>query len=62
VVLGGAGLAGLAQRLEGRVPVPVLCSVSVGIRAVLSATSTATPAPVPVETSGLSPELSRLLS
>ncbi len=62
VVLGGAGLAGLAPRLEGRVPVPVLCSVSVGIRAVLSATSTATPAPVPVETSGLSPELSRLLS
>ncbi len=62
VVLGGAGLAGLAPRLEGRVPVPVLCSVSVGIRAVLSATSTAAPAPVPVETSGLSPELSRLLS
>jgi Asp/Glu/hydantoin racemase len=62
VVLGGAGLAGLAPRLEGRVPVPVLCSVSVGIRAVLAATRPAAPPPAPVETTGLSPELKALLS
>jgi Asp/Glu/hydantoin racemase len=62
VVLGGAGLAGLAPRLEGRVPVPVLCSVSVGIRAVLAATRPAAPPPASVETTGLSPELKALLA
>lgn len=62
VVLGGAGLAGLAPRLEGRVRVPVLCSVTLGIRAVLSATRHALPPRAPVETTGLSPELARLLS
>jgi Asp/Glu/hydantoin racemase len=63
VVLGGAGLAGLAPRLAGRVPVPVLCSVETGVRAVIEACGTAragTP-PAPVETTGLSPALARLL-
>ena len=32
VILGGAALAGLASRLQRRVPVPVLCSVEVGTR------------------------------
>lgn len=32
VILGGAGLAGLAARIAGRVPVPVLDSVLVGAR------------------------------
>ena len=61
VVLGGAGLAGLAQRLEGRVPVPILCSVAIGVRAVLDAARAPGARAVPVETVGLSPELTQLL-
>src|SRR5215468_5034186 len=30
VILGGAGLAGLAARVQGSVPVPVICSVEAG--------------------------------
>lgn len=62
VVLGGAGLAGLASRLEGRVGVPVLCSVETGLRAVLAATRQPQPPRPSVEAVGLSPELARLLS
>lgn len=67
VILGGAGLAGLAPRLAPRVPVPVLCSVAAGVQAVLAAArlgaAAATmgsfaPTP-PVETVGLSPALAR---
>jgi Asp/Glu/hydantoin racemase len=62
VVLGGAGLAGLAPKLEGRVPVPVLCSVMTGVHAVLDAARVAPRDRSPVETIGLSPELARLLA
>ena len=62
VVLGGAGLAGLSPRLEGRVPVPVLCSVTVGVRAMLDAVREPALRPAPVGTVGLSPELAQLLS
>lgn len=64
VVLGGAGLAGLAARLEARVPVPVICSVEAGIRAAIAALSTGPAGLLPhqsVETVGLSPALARLL-
>lgn len=37
VILGGAALAGLAARLQPQVGVPVLCSVEVGVRAVIAA-------------------------
>ncbi|MGU3536454.1 aspartate/glutamate racemase family protein [Methylobacterium sp. A54F] len=37
VILGGAALAGLAARIQPGVPVPVLCSVEAGTRAVLAA-------------------------
>jgi Asp/Glu/hydantoin racemase len=37
VILGGAALAGLAARIQPAVPVPVLCSVEAGARAVLAA-------------------------
>jgi Asp/Glu/hydantoin racemase len=62
VVLGGAGLAGLVPRLQDRVEVPLLCSLEVGLRAVLSATCEPPPRRLPAETAGLSPELARLLS
>lgn len=37
VILGGAGLAGLAARLRGVVPVPVVCSLEAGMAAVVDA-------------------------
>lgn len=37
VILGGAALAGLAQRIQPRVSVPLLCSVEAGARAVIAA-------------------------
>jgi allantoin racemase len=37
VILGGAALAGLAQRIQGEVPVPVLCSVETGAIAAVAA-------------------------
>ncbi|HEV7266064.1 MAG TPA: aspartate/glutamate racemase family protein [Falsiroseomonas sp.] len=64
VILGGAGLAGLAARLEGRVPVPVICSVEAGVRAaiaVLGQAPSGRPAHAPVETVGLSPALAARL-
>ncbi len=65
VILGGAGLAGLAAKLEGRVPVPVICSVETGIRAAIAALGQP-PARLipyePVETAGLSGALARRLS
>jgi Asp/Glu/hydantoin racemase len=69
VILGGAGLAGLAARLAPAVPVPVLDSLACGISQALAlarlgappprAGSYAPPAPTPV--TGLSPALSRLI-
>jgi Asp/Glu/hydantoin racemase len=37
VILGGAGLAGLAARIADRVPVPLLDSVLVGARRIAAA-------------------------
>lgn len=37
VILGGAALLGLAERIQPRVPVPLLCSVASGARAALDA-------------------------
>jgi Asp/Glu/hydantoin racemase len=62
VILGGAGLAGLAARLD--LPVPVLCSVEEGVRAALAALGQGGAGLVPhgpVETIGLSPPLSARL-
>jgi Asp/Glu/hydantoin racemase len=69
VILGGAGLAGLAARLAPRVPVPLLDSLACGVAQALAlarlgaarpaAGSYAPPAPMPV--TGLGPALSRLL-
>jgi allantoin racemase len=63
VILGGAALAGLAARIEPAVPVPVLCSVETGARAVLQAAAAgrcvkSVPA---AETTGLAPALAKLL-
>jgi Asp/Glu/hydantoin racemase len=64
VVLGGAGLARLAARVQPRVAVPVLCSVETGVRAAIAAVGQG-PAELlphgPVETIGLSAPLSALL-
>ena len=65
VILGGAGLAGLAERIRPQVPVPVLCSVEAGTRAVLAAAvlpRSAPSRPPPTEATGLSPALTRLLA
>jgi Asp/Glu/hydantoin racemase len=37
VILGGAGLAGLAGRIAPQVPVPVICSLEAGLRATITA-------------------------
>lgn len=68
VILAGAGLAGLADDLKPLVPVPVLCSLAEGVRAVLTAAAAGVRKPragsfamtPPVETVGLPPELARL--
>ncbi|NKC30048.1 aspartate/glutamate racemase family protein [Falsiroseomonas selenitidurans] len=64
VVLGGAGLAGLAARLAPMVPVPVLCSVEEGVRAAGAALGQAAPgrAPAtPVPSLGLPSGLAALI-
>jgi len=70
VVLGGAGLAGLAERIAPSVPIPVLCSVEAGLRATLAAAhlqagkarlGSAAPAVAAVETVGLSEALAQSL-
>jgi len=65
VILGGAGLAGLAMRLAARVRVPVICSVEAGVRAATAALGQGPAGLIPhapVETVGLSPMLSACLS
>jgi Asp/Glu/hydantoin racemase len=63
VVLGGAALAGIAQRIQPRVPVPLLCSVETGAKAVIAA-AVARPsersAPS-LASVGLSPALAKLI-
>jgi Asp/Glu/hydantoin racemase len=63
VVLGGAALAGLAERVQPQVSVPVICSVEAGARAVLAAAALAGARPTlpPTESVGLSEELARML-
>lgn len=64
VILGGAALAGLAERIQPDVPVPVLCSVATGTRAVIAAAATHLDrnAPPPaLDSIGLSAELAKLL-
>lgn len=64
VILGGAALAGLAERLQPNVPVPVLCSVATGTRAaVAAATRQRDDGPVPpaLDSIGLAPQLATLL-
>jgi allantoin racemase len=69
VILGGAGLAGLADGLAGAVPVPVLCSVAAGVRAVVALAQSAPPKPragaqalpAPVESIGLAPALAHAM-
>jgi len=63
VIIGGAGLAGLAARVQGSVPVPGICSVEAGACAALAARDQgrgvrALPA---VDSVGLSTALARLL-
>ncbi len=63
VVLGGAALAGLAERVQPQVAVPVICSVEAGARAVVAAAGLAGARPTlpPTESVGLSEELARML-
>jgi Asp/Glu/hydantoin racemase len=64
VILGGAGLAGLAARLATRVPVPVLCSVEEGVRAAIAAIGHGPAGLIPHqpgESIGLSPALATRL-
>ena len=69
VILGGAGLAGLAARVQPHVSVPVICSAETGFRAVLAAAAAGfrKPAtgdlalPAAVASVGLSPTLEALL-
>ncbi|CAN7158901.1 aspartate/glutamate racemase family protein [Bosea sp. LjRoot237] len=69
VILGGAGLAGLAIRVQPHVGVPVICSTEAGFAAVLEAARNPPPKPsrgdlalpAAVPNVGLSPSLARLL-
>jgi Asp/Glu/hydantoin racemase len=66
VILGGAGLIGLAAQVQPLVEVPVICSVEAGFRAVLAALAVPAETRFPpqadgVPSSGLSPALARHL-
>ena len=69
VIVGGAALAGFAGRMAPHVPIPVLCSVKVGvrtalalagIRGVMSGGASASTSR-PIETTGLTAALERKL-
>lgn len=70
VILGGAGLAGLSERIQPLVEVPVICSTRSGFRAVLAALPRPTEAcpeglshaVPPVASIGLSDRLASLIS
>lgn len=70
VVLGGAGLAGLATRVQPHVAVPVICSAEAGVKMLLEALRqpTAKPQngdlalPAPTGSTGLSDRLAGLLA
>jgi Asp/Glu/hydantoin racemase len=61
VVLGGAGLAGLAPRLRPLVPVPVLDSLDCGLAAALGAAHPARAGAAQAPQAGLDPALERLM-
>lgn len=69
VILGGAGLAGLAPKVQDAVPVPVLCSAEAGLRAALAVAALrpgrprvgSLAHPPAVETAGLAPALAAAL-
>lgn len=63
IILGGAGLIGLAARLQPDFAAPVICSIEAGLRAAAAALlQTPAPAPAPREqVVGLSPALTRRL-
>ena len=64
VILGGAGLVGLADRLAPHVPVPVICSLQAAVAACLAtalAERAATVALPPVASTGLLPALAARL-
>lgn len=64
VILGGAALAGLAERIQPDVPVPVLCSVATGTHAVIAAAKRRrndSPHPPALDSVGISAELATLL-
>lgn len=70
VILGGAGLAGLAVRLRPHLDVPVICSVEAGMKAVLAAlreppakaASGDLAPPAPIGSTGLADSLAALLA
>ncbi len=65
VILGGAGLLGLAARIQPRLDVPIVCSVEAGFRAssaALKGVPRVEATTVPTPSLNLSPELSALLA
>ena len=70
VILGGAGRAGLAARIQPHLDIPVICSVEAGMRAVLAALRDPPekPAtgdlalPAPIASTGLTESLAALLA
>lgn len=70
VILGGAGLAGLAARVQPHVAVPVICSTQAGFDAVLAEAARSTSmalakrpfAPQPLASTGLSSRLAGMLA
>ncbi|PZO01078.1 MAG: Asp/Glu racemase [Hyphomicrobiales bacterium] len=70
VILGGAGLAGLAARIQPHLDIPVICSVDAGMKAVLAAlrappqkpASGDLALPAPIASTGLGERLAALLA
>ena len=61
VILGGAGLAGMAQAVQAQVPVPVIDSVLAGVQHALSLCGTPVPSPsMSPKWTGVSTELAAL--
>lgn len=70
VILGGAGLAGLAARIQPHLDIPVICSVETGMQAVLAALRDPPPKPAsgdlslpaPIGSTGLADSLAAVLA
>ena len=63
VILGGAALAGIAERIQPNVPVPLLCSVAIGTRAAIAAATAPfrRETPPAINSVGLSSDLAKSL-